>query len=89
MMSHPVPQCQQVYKQNKPVCNQHNGEALTITEAAQRLHASTRTVYRMINSGELKAYRLGKRATIRIKACDIDAALTPIKTVADVLGQVA
>ena len=36
----------------------------TITEAAEYLHASERYIRDCINSGELNAYRRGKRAYI-------------------------
>ena len=38
----------------------------TITQAAERLNCSDKTIRRMIADGRLKAYRIGGRATIRV-----------------------
>jgi excisionase family DNA binding protein len=45
-------------------------ELVSITEAADRLSLSTKTVRRMISRGDLPARRLGARA-IRIDASDL------------------
>ncbi len=45
-------------------------EQLSIAQAAQRLNMSTETIRRLINRGELKAYRYGPRL-IRIDANDL------------------
>lgn len=47
-----------------------NEQLLTIAEAAERLHCSTRTVWRRINSGELAAFR--DRRLVRIRPGDLD-----------------
>lgn len=46
-------------------------EYLTITEAAQRLKVSERTVYRMMKSGKLKRVKLSD--TVRLLASEIEA----------------
>jgi len=50
----------------------------TINEAAELLDVSRTTVWRWIREGRLPAYRAGSR-TIRIRAEDLDAQLTPIQ----------
>jgi excisionase family DNA binding protein len=45
-------------------------ELISITEAADRLSLSTKTVRRMISRGDLPARRLGTRS-IRIDAADL------------------
>lgn len=45
-------------------------ELLTVIEVAKILRVSKATVYRMINSGHLKAYRIG--GGFRLKSTDID-----------------
>lgn len=47
---------------------------LSTKEAAQRLAIVPRTLYRMIDSGQLPAYRFGR--VIRILAVDIDNYIT-------------
>jgi excisionase family DNA binding protein len=46
-------------------------EILTTAEAAEDCHVSVRTIYRAIQSGKLKAYRLNK--DFRIKRDDLRA----------------
>lgn len=41
------------------------------TETAERLGIGLRTLYRLIDSGELAAYKFGR--VIRLKATDVDA----------------
>jgi excisionase family DNA binding protein len=41
------------------------------TAAANRLGITTRTLYRLVDHGELPAYRMGR--VIRLKADDVDA----------------
>lgn len=48
-----------------------NGELLTVAQTAAFLQLSEKTVRRLINSGSLKASKLGTRAW-RIRSCDID-----------------
>lgn len=53
---------------------------LTVGECAKYAKCSTRTIYRMISAGELRAYKLGKSGrSIRIKQQDLDKCLKPIK----------
>ena len=46
------------------------GRLLTVTEVATRLRVSNMTVYRLVNSGEMPAVRIGK--SYRIYAHDLD-----------------
>lgn len=46
---------------------------LTVAEVAGELRVSTMTVYRLIQGGELPAFRIGKN--YRIKRADLDAYL--------------
>lgn len=47
-------------------------ETLTVSEAAERLKVSVRTVYDLVRSGRLHAQRLGSgRGTIRIAPADL------------------
>lgn len=46
---------------------------LTVAEVAAELRVSTMTVYRLVNSGEVAAFRIGKN--YRIKRGDLDAYL--------------
>jgi len=46
-------------------------EWLSTTGAARRLGITPRTLYRMIDEGQLPAYRFGR--VIRLKATEIDA----------------
>jgi excisionase family DNA binding protein len=44
---------------------------LPVVEVARRLNCSRQHVYNLINSGELKAVRLGKRMGLRVAESDI------------------
>lgn len=44
---------------------------LGTTEAAERLGVVPRTLYRMIDSGEIPAYKMGR--VLRVKESDLDA----------------
>ncbi len=46
---------------------------LGTTEAAERLGVVPRTLYRMIDEGQIPAYKMGR--VIRVKASDLDAFL--------------
>jgi excisionase family DNA binding protein len=47
-------------------------ETLTVSEAAERLRVSVRTVYELVRTGRLHAQRLGNgRGTIRIAPADL------------------
>lgn len=52
-------------------------EHLAPREAAAHLGVTERTIRRLIESGDLPAYRVGSKI-IRIKRTDIDALLRPI-----------
>jgi len=51
--------------------------SLTVTEVAERLNVSEKTVRVMIASGELPAYRIGSRL-IRIRLEDFEALWKPV-----------
>lgn len=55
--------CAQCLKDNAP-------QFLTVDEAAQMMRVSAMTVYRLIESGNLKSVRIGRN--IRIRATDFD-----------------
>lgn len=46
------------------------GEIITIREAAKLLHVSPSTAYRLADSGELKAFYLGKCRRTSTTACE-------------------
>jgi excisionase family DNA binding protein len=48
---------------------------LSTNDAAKALGITLRTVYRLIDDGELPAYRIGR--VIRVKQADVDAFLLP------------
>lgn len=50
-----------------------NEALLTVAEVARELRVSTMTVYRLVQAGELPAFRIGKN--YRIKRNDLDAYL--------------
>lgn len=52
---------------------------LTQDEAADYLKITSRTVRRMVATGQLPAYRLGPRL-LRIDLADVDALLRPVPT---------
>ena len=49
------------------------GRFVTVAEVAERLRVSTMTVYRLIQSGELPAARIGK--SYRLREEDVDGFL--------------
>lgn len=51
----------------------------SIEDAANLLKCSTRTIRRLIASGELTGYRVGKRL-LRVDLADVQAMLRPIPT---------
>lgn len=53
---------------------------VTLNEAAEYLNVVPHTVRRYIAAGQLPAYRLAGRQTIRIKVEDLDAMMRPIPT---------
>jgi excisionase family DNA binding protein len=50
---------------------------MSIREAAEYVGASTKTIMRLVVSGDLRAYRFGQRL-IRLKRSDLDALLVPV-----------
>lgn len=52
-------------------------DVLTVDQAAERLGVTPGTIRRWINTGTLKAHRVGPRF-IRIRADDLDALLSEI-----------
>jgi len=50
-------------------------ELLTVSQTAQYLQLSEKTIRRMIGNGSLPASKLGNR-TWRIRACDVDEYLS-------------
>jgi len=54
----------------------HDREYYTVREAAEALRVSIPTVWRWVRSGQLQAYRVGKRS-IRIRKGDLGAMTTP------------
>jgi excisionase family DNA binding protein len=55
------------------------GKMVNIDAAADQLGISKRSVRRLISSGELTAYRIGKMvATVRIDSDDLDKLLKPV-----------
>lgn len=60
---------------------------LSMAKAARRQGVSQDTIRRMIDRGELKAYKFGK--SIRIKISDLDKASKPIKTIGDLMDGAA
>jgi excisionase family DNA binding protein len=53
------------------------GKMISLDAAADEIGASKRTVRRLISSGELRAYRIGK-AVIRVDHDDLEKAFKPI-----------
>ena len=53
---------------------------VTLTEAADYAACNERTIRRRIASGDLTAYRLGKRL-LRVDLDELDAAMQPVPTV--------
>lgn len=51
---------------------------ITVKEAAELLSVSTRSIYRMIEDGELTGYRVGRRAT-RLKLSEVLAHPEPME----------
>lgn len=56
----------------------HDGEFYTVSQAATLLTVSPSTIWRWIESGKLRAYRLGLRK-IRIKKEDLDILIKPAR----------
>ena len=71
----------------KPICSLHDARAyiaqclqatkgteyLSVTEAAQKLNISPRTIYALVRSGRLKCWRIGNgRGVIRFRPTDFE-----------------
>jgi excisionase family DNA binding protein len=54
------------------------GQKIPAQTAAAELGISLRQIRRMISSGELRAYRVGKTRAIRVDRADLDALLVPV-----------
>jgi len=54
----------------------HDSEYYTVREAADALRVSVPTVWRWVRSGQLAAYRVGKRS-IRIRKSDLGGMIEP------------
>jgi excisionase family DNA binding protein len=52
---------------------------LTVSQVADQLHTTPRTVQRWIKEGRLRAIRLPGGRSYRVYQCDVDAALTVIE----------
>lgn len=59
----------------QPISNDH--EWVTIQQAAEIIGVHANTVRNLINSGKLKASRIGLRL-VRIERRDLDALFTPV-----------
>lgn len=53
---------------------------MTKKEAAGRLKVTTRTIERLVTSGQLKKHTVGTGRAVRFKAADVEALLTPQDT---------
>lgn len=51
--------------------------AYSAAEVAESLRISSRHVYRLINSGELRAFRIGRRVVVPVDALDEYVAAAP------------
>ena len=58
----------------------HDSEYYTVREAADLLRVSVPTVWRWVRSGQLAAYRVGKRS-IRIRKGDLGGMVAPSEPV--------
>ena len=58
-----------------------SGDLITVREAANYLRISARTVYRLIESGQIGAVRIGKQW--RIPAADLPGRDQPVPAVPD------
>ena len=60
---------------------------MSVKDVAAYLGVTKRTVYTMTTDGRLKAYKLGDHI-IRFRRNEVDAALTPIDTVTELVANV-
>ncbi len=54
------------------------GKKISLDAAAEVLGVHKRTVRRLVSSGQLAAYRVGKTTIIRVDSNDVAAMLTPV-----------
>ena len=59
---------------------------LTVRTAAEFAECSQDTIRRLINRGELKAFRLGKSQVIRIRRMDLEKAFKPVTSLSQLAG---
>lgn len=70
---------------NHSTLDLHDGNALTVAEAAELLRCSDKTVRRMISRGEVRAFRIGRM--VRLSRTDLEAATRPATPAVDLLGR--
>lgn len=58
--------------------NSQKGHFYTVSEAARQLAVSPSTIWRWIEAGKLRAFRIGER-TIRIRDWDLEAVFRPAR----------
>ncbi len=54
------------------------GKKLSLDQSAEEVGVSKRHIRRLISSGELRAYRVGKSTVIRVDSDDLAAIFKPI-----------
>jgi excisionase family DNA binding protein len=54
------------------------GRFMTRADAARELAFSVRTINRMINDGELHAYQVGSRRSLRLRTADVAALVSRV-----------
>jgi excisionase family DNA binding protein len=59
------------------VLNHGQEKLLNTQEAAEYLSVSSKTIIRLVKSGQLKAHRIGRGGRMRFRQADIDGALIP------------
>jgi excisionase family DNA binding protein len=67
-----------VYQQLEETDGRHAGRYYTVAQAARKLQVHRTTILRWIDTGKLRAYRVGPKA-VRIMECDLDAVITPAR----------
>jgi excisionase family DNA binding protein len=61
---------------NTPSDRDH--ELLTVADAARRLRVSQATIWRWINAGRIRSYRVGPKS-VRIRSADLDMVIRPAR----------
>jgi excisionase family DNA binding protein len=54
------------------------GNKITVEQAAERLGVSKKTIWRLVNGGDLPAVQIGGRQCIRIDVDDLDTVCQPV-----------